>query len=218
MLLIGHYFRGKESPMKVRFFEKVRVHAWFLTILIFPFLALSIQSNNQVAAGNDSALAASSNEAVVVCEAVLFSASDFARVRNDAEHKKCFEDIAIKLEEFKLKDPPEVPFFVIDGHRDSTETRGISLTRANNFRDFLVGELQVEGSHIKVRHFGDTCPLATPSSTTSTGEMNRRIQIWIVAKDKEAPKDRAGMKCRSGSTPREITDEQPAPSKDSLPN
>lgn len=201
--------------MKVKFLEKRRILACLVTILFLPPLALL-----PIVAGNDSALAAPPDDAVVVCEAV-FSSSDFARVREDAEHKKCLDDLAIRIQELKLKDPPVELFLIIDGHRDSTETVGISLTRANNFRDFLVGEMQVDGSRIKVRHFGDTCPVAArPSSnpTASTGENNRRVRIWIVAKDKEAPNDQAGMKCRSGSTPREITNEEPATSKDSLPN
>jgi hypothetical protein len=214
--------------MKVRSFEKYRVFACFATISIIPFLSLSIESSNRVVAGTDAAaMAASAEDAVLVCEAALFSSSGFARVREDAEHRKCLDDLAGKLEELKLQDPPVEFFIVIDGHRDSQESAeenliGISVTRANNFRDFLVQKMGVDALHIKVRNFGDTCPAATPSAATSTaastGELNRRVQIWMVAKGKEAPKDRAGLKCRTGSTPREITNEQPATSKDALPN
>jgi hypothetical protein len=94
---------------------------------------------------------------------------------------------------------------VIDGHRDSSERVGISLTRANNARDYLVNEKGVDSARITVRNYGDTCP-----HESGDPNLNRRVEFWIVPDG--ASQDQIVKKCASGATPQVITTEEPAPS------
>lgn len=137
---------------------------------------------------------------MVPCGPIFFPFNS-ARINN--EHKACLDDVALRLQQ----DPRAA--LVIDGHRDTSERVGISLTRANNARDYLVTEKGVDASRITVRNFGDTC-----SHDSGDANLNRRVEFYILP-------DRATMqgvdemkKCGAGSSPRVITDETPAESVD----
>ena len=134
----------------------------------------------------------------------IFFPFNSARINN--EHKACLDEIALRMQQ----DPRSS--LVIDGHRDSSERVGISLTRANNARDYLVNEKGVDSARITVRNFGDTCP-----HDSGDPNLNRRVEFWIVPADGNAG-DIAGLKkCGSGASPQVITTEEPAPSMDKKP-
>jgi hypothetical protein len=94
---------------------------------------------------------------------------------------------------------------VIDGHRDSSERVGISLTRANNARDYMVTEKGVDSARITVRNFGDTCPHEKGDPL-----LNRRVEMWILPEGATLSDVDAVKRCRPGYRRREITDELPA--------
>jgi len=129
----------------------------------------------------------------------IFFPFNSARINN--EHKACLDEIALKMQQ----DPRAS--LVIDGHRDSSERVGISLTRANNARDYLVNEKGVDTARITVRNFGDTCP-----HDSGDPNLNRRVEFWIVPADSNASKIDTLKKCASGATPSVITTEEPAQS------
>ncbi|MGH8597206.1 MAG: AMIN domain-containing protein, partial [Gammaproteobacteria bacterium] len=126
----------------------------------------------------------------------LFFPFNSARLNN--EHKACLDQIPLALEQ----DPRAA--LVIDGHRDSSERVGISLTRAYNTRDYLVGEKRVDPARITVRNFGDTCP-----QELSDPRLNRRVEMWILPEGANTSDIASLKRCRAGSTPREITGEEP---------
>lgn len=134
----------------------------------------------------------------------IFFPFNSARINN--EHKACLDEIALRMQQ----DPRAS--LVIDGHRDSSERVGISLTRANNARDYLVNEKGVDTSRITVRNFGDTCP-----HDSGDPNLNRRVEFWIVPADGKASDIDALKKCASGATPQVITTEEPAPSVERRP-
>ena len=134
----------------------------------------------------------------------IFFPFNSARINN--EHKACLDEIALRMQQ----DPRAS--LVIDGHRDSSERVGISLTRANNARDYLVNEKGVDTSRITVRNFGDTCP-----HDSGDPNLNRRVEFWIVPADGSASAIDALKKCASGATPQVITTEEPAPSIERRP-
>ncbi|MFY9554930.1 MAG: OmpA family protein [Blastocatellia bacterium] len=129
----------------------------------------------------------------------IFFPFNSARINN--EHKACLDQIALQLQQ----NPRDG--VVIDGHRDSSERVGISLTRANNARDYLVNEKGVDTARITVRNFGDTCP-----HESGDPNLNRRVEFWIVPADGSAADIDSMKKCGSGATPQVITTEEPAPS------
>ncbi len=134
----------------------------------------------------------------------IFFPFNSARINN--EHKACLDEIALRMQQ----DPRAS--LVVDGHRDSSERVGISLTRGNNARDYLVNEKGVDTARITVRNFGDTCP-----HDSGDPNLNRRVEFWIVPADGNAA-DIAGLKkCASGATPQVITTEEPAASVDKKP-
>ncbi|HKG20630.1 MAG TPA: OmpA family protein, partial [Blastocatellia bacterium] len=134
----------------------------------------------------------------VPCGPIFFPVNS-ARINN--EHKACLDDIALRLQQ----DPRSS--VVIDGHRDSAERVGISLTRANNARDYLVNEKGIDSARITVRNFGDTCPHESGDTN-----LNRRVEFYYLAGDSSID-DIAGLKrCGGGATPQLLTDEQPAQS------
>lgn len=96
-----------------------------------------------------------------------FARFNFARVNE--EQKSCFTGLRDKLSGFTNL------LIVIDGHRDKAETQGISITRANSIRDYLVMEIGIDASLIQVRNFGDTCP-----ADARNADKNRRVQVWLV--------------------------------------
>jgi hypothetical protein len=134
----------------------------------------------------------------------IFFPFNSARINN--EHKACLDEIALRMQQ----DPRSA--LTVDGHRDSSERVGISLTRGNNARDYLVNEKGVDTARITVRNFGDTCP-----HDSGDPNLNRRVEFWIVPADGNAA-DIAGLKkCASGATPQVITTEEPAASVDKKP-
>ena len=134
----------------------------------------------------------------------IFFPFNSARINN--EHKACLDEIALRMQQ----DPRAS--LVIDGHRDSSERVGISLTRANNARDYLVNEKGVDTSRITVRNFGDTCP-----HESGDPNLNRRVEFWIVPADGKASDIDQLKKCAAGATPQVITTEEPAPSVERRP-
>ena len=134
----------------------------------------------------------------------IFFPFNSARINN--EHKACLDEIALKMQQDARAS------LVIDGHRDSSERVGISLTRANNARDYLVNEKGVDTARITVRNFGDTCP-----HESGDPNLNRRVEFWIVPADAQASAIDALKKCASGASPQVITTEEPAPSVERRP-
>jgi outer membrane protein OmpA-like peptidoglycan-associated protein len=137
---------------------------------------------------------------IVPCGPIFFPFNS-ARINN--EHKACLDDIALRMQQ----DPRAT--VVIDGHRDSTERVGISLTRANNARDYLVNEKGIDSSRITVRNYGDTC-----SHESGDANLNRRVEFFILPERATMEAVDQMKKCGSGSSPRIITDETPAESVD----
>ena len=134
----------------------------------------------------------------------IFFPFNSARINN--EHKACLDEIALRMQQ----DPRSS--LVVDGHRDSSERVGISLTRANNARDYLVNEKGVDTARVTVRNFGDTCP-----HDSGDPNLNRRVEFWIVPADGRASDIDGLKKCASGATPQVITTEEPAPSVEKRP-
>jgi hypothetical protein len=143
-------------------------------------------------------------EIIKPCGPIFFPFNS-ARINN--EHKACLDQIALALQQ----DPRAA--LVIDGHRDSSERIGISLTRANNARDYLVTEKGVDSARITVRNFGDTCP-----QEKGEAQLNRRVEFFILPEGATMSDVDAAKRCRSGSRPREITDEQPAQGEPARPS
>jgi hypothetical protein len=129
----------------------------------------------------------------------IFFPYNSARINN--EHKACLDEIALRLQQ----DPRSS--LVIDGHRDSSERVGISLTRANNARDYLTGEKAIDSARITVRNFGDTCP-----HESGDPNLNRRVEFWILPEGATASAIDTVKRCGGGATPSVITTEEPAPS------
>jgi len=127
----------------------------------------------------------------------IFFAFNSARINN--EHKACLDQIALALDQ----DPRAA--LVVDGHRDTSERPGISLTRANNARDYLVSEKGVDPARITIRNFGDTCPFERGDAN-----LNRRVELWVLPQGTTIDDVDAVKRCRPGSSPRVITDEEPA--------
>ena len=134
----------------------------------------------------------------------IFFPFNSARINN--EHKACLDEIALRMQQ----DPRSS--LLVDGHRDSSERVGISLTRANNARDYLVNEKAIDSARITVRNFGDTCP-----HESGDPNLNRRVEFWIIPGDGKASDVDALKKCGSGATPQVITTEEPAPSVEKRP-
>ncbi|HLG17695.1 MAG TPA: OmpA family protein [Blastocatellia bacterium] len=142
-------------------------------------------------------------EIVSPCGPIFFPLNS-ARINN--EHKACLDEISLRLQQ----DPRAQ--VVIDGHRDSSERVGISLTRGNNARDYLVNEKGVDGARITVRNFGDTC-----AHESGDPNLNRRVEFWIVPEGANISAVDAAKKCAAGASPQIITTEQPAPSVEKRP-
>jgi hypothetical protein len=137
---------------------------------------------------------------LVPCGPIFFPFNS-ARINN--EHKACLDEIALRLQQ----DPRSS--VVIDGHRDSSERVGISVTRINNARAYLVTEKGIDGARITLRNFGDTC-----AHESGDANLNRRVEFFILPEGAQLSAVDAMKKCASGSSPRVITDEEPAASVD----
>jgi flagellar motor protein MotB len=131
----------------------------------------------------------------------IFFPFNGARINN--EHKACLDEVALRLQQ----DPRSQ--VVIDGHRDSSERVGISLTRANNARDYMVNEKGIDAARITVRNFSDTC-----GHDSGDPNLNRRVEFWYLPDRATVEGIDSLKKCAAGASPRLITDEQPAQSDD----
>ena len=136
----------------------------------------------------------------IPCGPIFFKFNS-ARINN--EHKACLDEIALRLQQ----DPRAI--VIVDGHRDTAERVGISLTRANNARDYLVNEKGVDASRITVRNYGDTCP-----HESGDAKLNGRVEFFILPSGGRMEDVDALKKCGAGASPRVITDETPAVSDD----
>jgi len=134
----------------------------------------------------------------------IFFPLNSARINN--EHKACLDEIALRLQQ----DPRSS--LVVDGHRDSKERVGISLTRANNARDYLVNEKGIDAARITVRNYGDTCP-----HESGDPALNRRVEFWLLPEGATMAGIDPLKKCAAGSSAQVITTEQPAESTDRKP-
>ncbi len=140
---------------------------------------------------------------IIPCGPIFFKFNS-ARINN--EHKACLDEIALRMQQ----DPRAA--LVVDGHRDASERVGISLTRANNARDYLVNEKGVDSARITVRNYGDTC-----AHESGDMNLNRRVEFFIIPAGSNMGLVDAMKKCGAGSSPRVITDETPAVSDDKKP-
>jgi hypothetical protein len=120
-----------------------------------------------------------------------------ARVTN--EHKACLDQVTLSLQQ----DPRSA--LVIDGHRSSTEMAGISLTRANNARDYLENEKAIDAGRITVRNFADTCPDASGDD-----RMNPRVEFWVLPAGARVQDVNDAKRCAPGSAPRVVVGEPAA--------
>jgi hypothetical protein len=136
----------------------------------------------------------------VPCGPIFFPFNS-ARINN--EHKACLDEIALRLQQ----DPRGS--VVIDGHRDSSERVGISLTRINNAKAYLVTEKGIDAARITLRNFGDTC-----AHESGDPNLNRRVEFFILPDGSQASGIDQLKKCASGSSPQVITTEEPAQSVD----
>jgi hypothetical protein len=136
-------------------------------------------------------------EPITPCGPIFFPFNS-ARINN--EHKACLDEIALRLQQ----DPRAA--LLVDGHRDSSERVGISLTRANNARDYLVNEKGVDTARITVRNYGDTCP-----HESGDPNLNRRVEFWIIPEGSNVDMVTPLKKCTGGQI---ITTEEPAASVD----
>jgi outer membrane protein OmpA-like peptidoglycan-associated protein len=137
-------------------------------------------------------------EIISPCGPIFFPYNS-ARINN--EHKACLDQIALQMQ----NDPRSS--LVIDGHRDSAERVGISLTRANNARDYLVTEKSIDSARITIRNYGDTC-----AHKDNDANLNRRVEFWIIPEGGRIENIR--KECAGGGTGTILTDEQPAPSEE----
>jgi hypothetical protein len=120
-----------------------------------------------------------------------------ARVTN--EHKACLDQVALVMQQ----DPRST--LVIDGHRSSPELAGISLTRANNARDYLVNEKAIDQGRITVRNFSDTCP-----DMSGDERMNARVEFWVLPWGGRIEDVNDVKRCAAGSAPRVVVGEPAA--------
>jgi hypothetical protein len=144
------------------------------------------------------------DQPIIPCGPIFFKFNS-ARINN--EHKACLDEIALRMQQDARA------ALVIDGHRDASERVGISLTRANNARDYLVNEKGVDSARITVRNYGDTC-----SHESGDAKLNARVEFYILPERARMEDiDSQLKKCGAGSSPRVITDETPAVSDDKKP-
>ncbi len=137
-------------------------------------------------------------EVIRPCGPIFFPFNS-ARINN--EHKACLDDIALAMQQ----DPTLK--LVADGHRDTSERAGISITRLNNAREYLVADKGIDRSRIMLRNFGDTCPHENGDS-----KLNGRVEFWLLPEGASVAQISEVKRCAVGSAPREVSGEQAAPS------
>ena len=101
---------------------------------------------------------------------------------------------------------------LFDEPKQLSERAGISLTRANYARDYLVDSKGINSGRITIRNFGDTCPYENGNS-----KLNARVEFWVIPDGASISDINALKRCASGAIPRLIRNEQPAPSTERRP-
>jgi len=120
----------------------------------------------------------------------------------DVKHKNCLNKIKGKLDE-KLLQMPDTKFIIlIDGHRDSKDREGqtLSRSRAEKVGDYLVNNPDgaIDADLIKVRDLNDLCP------PEKSSKHNRRVQVWVVPEETELLNPLT--KCAPGSKAKPVSD------------
>jgi hypothetical protein len=116
------------------------------------------------------------------------------------EHAVCLDESALRMTQDKNL------VIVLDGHRDAKERKGISITRMNFDRRYLIELKNIDASRIITRNFSDTC-----SHEGNDVALNQRVEIWFIPKGTDANSILQSKKCGSDSSPKIVTDEKPAP-------
>jgi hypothetical protein len=163
----------------------------FLTSIIF-FVAFGLLISNASAQQNGMTQ-------VISCPACgpLFFPLNSPRVGE--EHAACLDHVALLMVNDKNL------MAVFDGHRDSKERKGISITRVNFDRRYLIEERGIDPSRIVTRNFSDTCPHDGDEAV-----FNRRVEFWLMPKGTDLNTTLQTKKCRDGFIPKIITTEKPA--------
>jgi flagellar motor protein MotB len=134
----------------------------------------------------------------------VFCSPSFFRVNSPIvgeEQAACLDEMALQMKHHSgLR-------LVLDGHRDARERKGISLTRANLARRYLLEEQHVSSTRIIVRNFADSCP-------HDSGEVprNGRVEMWLLETGTSTDTIGALKRCAPGFAPRMLT-EKPVPWK-----
>ena len=142
-------------------------------------------------------VAAQQEEGRIACGPLFFRLHS-PKVGED--HAACLDDIALTMKQFKNF------VVVLDGHRGSAERKGISVTRVNFERRYLL-ERKIAASRIVTRNFGDTCPFFESNDSA----FDKRVELWLVSKDADPQTILEAKRCRGGLTPKPVTDEKAAP-------
>jgi hypothetical protein len=82
---------------------------------------------------------------------------------------------------------------------------GLSLTRANNARDYLVNEKAIDLGRITVRNFADTCP-----DIGGDERANPRVEFWVLPAGARVQDINDAKRCAAGSAPRVVVSEPAA--------
>lgn len=87
---------------------------------------------------------------------------------------------------------------VIIGFRDESEPVGISLTRANELKEYFVHCWRVDPEVISVRNYGTTCP--------RSGEKSLNARAIVCTYNESVEGVEAFLNCSPGSTPKLLTE------------
>jgi outer membrane protein OmpA-like peptidoglycan-associated protein len=128
-------------------------------------------------------------------KAVTFE-QNTAEIKNDSIGQ--IVELATALADPKLK---KIPFFYIDGHTCDlgSEKRNcqLSIERACATKQLLAKHAGIEKERIKVRGFGESCPIK-PNDSEANREQNRRV---VVRSSKETdPGGKACVQCKEADT------------------
>jgi hypothetical protein len=145
----------------------------------------------------------STHSAVVeACGPSFFKLKGFYSVVVSEEHAACLDELALRL----TQDPNLS--LVIDGHRDSGERVGISITRAGFHRRYLVEDKLIDPARISERNFSDTCP-----HPEGEAALNARVEHWLLAREAGDSDIAKAKRCANSSTPLVATTEKALPWK-----
>ncbi len=116
------------------------------------------------------------------------------------EHAACLDEAANRMVQDKNW------LIVLDGHRETRERKGMSITRINFDRRYLIEEKKIDASRIITRNFSDRCPY-----TKNGAAFNRRVEIWFVQKGADVDIALRVKRCGNDINPEVVTQEKPAP-------